>query len=72
MAGTVEVESDRIKQVIVATAESVGVPLLKEKQLEALVSFASVRDTFVSLPTGYGKSIIYGLLPNVFDKLKGE
>ena len=30
------------------------------------------KDTFVSLPTGFGKSLIYGVLPSIFDKLKGE
>ena len=63
--------SDRIKQTIVAVAETLGFPSLKEKQLEALVSFAFGKDTLISLPTGYGKSIIYGLLPSLFDKLKG-
>ena len=27
---------------------------------------------FVSLPTGYGKSIIYAILPTLFNKLKGK
>lgn len=28
--------------------------------------------TFVSLPAGYGKSGIYGILPHLFDKLNGK
>jgi len=32
----------------------------------------SGKDTFVALPTGYGKSIIYALLPSVFNKLRGK
>ena len=40
---------------------------LKAKQREALEAFVSGRDTFVSLPTGYGKSIIYAILPNVYE-----
>lgn len=43
---------------------------LKEKQLEAMATFVSGRDVFVSLPTGYGKLAIYALLPMVFDKIK--
>ena len=39
---------------------------LKVKQKEAVFSG---RDTFVSLPTGYGKSAIYAVLPLVFDHL---
>ena len=45
---------------------------LKPKQLEAVQSFLSGNDTFVSLPTGYGKSVIYALLPVVFDSLLGK
>lgn len=45
---------------------------LRDKQLEAIVSFVQGYDTFVSLPTGYGKSIIYAILSLVFDKIKGE
>ena len=57
MAGF-QVESDRIEQAAVSVAETLGIPSLKEQQIEAFVSFASRKDTFVSLPTGYCKSII--------------
>ena len=43
---------------------------LKEKQREAVLGFCQGRDVFVSLPTGYGKSIIYAVLPMVFNILK--
>jgi len=45
---------------------------LKDKQLEAIKHFCSGKDVFVSLPTGYGKSLIYGVIPLVFDKMKGK
>ena len=45
--------------------------VLKEKQLEAMTAFVKGNDVFVSLPTGYGKSIIYALLPEVFDQIRG-
>ena len=45
---------------------------LKVKQQEASEAFVSGKDTFVALPTGYGKSIIYALLPSIFDKLRGK
>ena len=45
--------------------------VMKEKQLEAMATFISGRDVFVSLPTGYGKSLIFALLPLVFDIIKG-
>jgi len=44
---------------------------LKQKQLDALWSFISGRDMFVALPTGYGKSVIFAVLPLLFDKLLG-
>ena len=50
---------------------AIGLTELKEKQKEAITMFVHGHDTFVVLPTGYGKSIVYGLLPLVFDKLKG-
>ena len=44
---------------------------LKPKQQEAIEAFVSGKDVFVALPTGYGKSVIFGILPSLFDKLKG-
>ena len=44
---------------------------LKDKQKEAIQRFCEGHDIFVSLPTGYGKSVIYGIvLPLVFDRLR--
>ena len=45
---------------------------LKPKQSEALSSFISGKDTFVALPTGYGKSIIFAIMPLLFDIILGE
>ena len=44
---------------------------LKDKQIKAISRFCSGNDVFVSLPTGYGKSLIYALLPLIFDKIRG-
>ena len=48
-----------------------GLQALKPKQLEAIDCYVSGNDTFVVLPTGYGKSIVYAALPVIFDKLRG-
>ena len=47
-------------------------PSLKTKQTEAIVSFVEGRDVFVCLPTGYGKSLCFALLPLVFNHLRGQ
>ena len=49
-----------------------GLNPLKPKQLEALNVYISGKDTFVALPTGYGKSIIFAVLPLLFDILFGK
>ena len=53
-------------------APKVGLGALKPKQVEVIKAFASGSDVFVSLPTGYGKSFCYVLLPLVFDQLLGR
>jgi len=40
------------------SAREAGYGSLKVKQLEAIEAFVSGKDTFVALPTGYGKSNI--------------
>ena len=35
-------------------------------------NFISGKDIFVILPTGYRKSVIYGVLPLMFDCMFGE
>ena len=45
---------------------------LKLKQVESIQSFASGKDTFVALPTGYGKSVIFAILPLLFDLMRGN
>ena len=36
-------------------AQAIGIAQLKEEQKQAVCSFVSGNDVFVSLPTGYGK-----------------
>ena len=49
-----------------------GVTALKEKQRECITRFVEGNDVFASLPTGYGKSLIYGLLPDVFNYVRDK
>ena len=44
--------------------------ILKPKQKEALQSIVfKGQDCLIVLPTGYGKSLIYQMLPSLFDKI---
>jgi len=41
-------------------------------QEDALKSITLGKDVFVILPTGYGKSLIYAVLPTLYDFMFGE
>ena len=45
---------------------------LKDDSCFAIEKFVSGQYVFVSLPTGFEKSLIYGLQPTVFNRLKGH
>ena len=59
------------RQSITNSAATIGVDQLKPEQMRALEAILCGKDTFVSLPTGYGKSIIFAALPLAFDEFKG-
>ena len=63
--------SKRIDELLDESAKALGLCTLKTCQIEAVTTFLSGQDVFVALPTGYGKSIIYGILPLMYDKLTG-
>ena len=61
-----------IRKAITKSGRQLGYAKLKPMQIEALTSFLQGNDVFVSLPTGYGKTIIYAALPYAFDKLRSK
>ena len=61
---------ESISAAITDSMSLVGVEEPKKEQSQAIRSFVSGRDVFVALPTGYGKSFCYALLPLVFDRLR--
>ena len=54
-----------------AAAASLGYSSLKPEQLLATSSFLEGNYVFVSLPTGYGKSLCYAALPPAFEPSLG-
>lgn len=51
-------------------ARTLGYPILKPEQEKVLSDFIGGKDVFVSLPTGFGKSLCYAALPLAFDLRK--
>ena len=61
-----------VREAARSAAKELGYPSLKPEQLEVVEIFVKGRDVFAVLPTGYGKSLCFGCLPIVFDKLPGR
>ena len=60
------------EKAIDSACSTVGIASLKAKQWEAITRFVGGEDVFICLPTGFGKSLCYALLPLVFDYLRGS
>ncbi len=63
-------DDDTLKSLIGSAAISLGYKELKDEQTLSIMEFVKGKDVFVSLPTGFGKSLCYILLPIVFDRLR--
>ena len=61
-------------QAVSYALSKVGKPemVLKNEQLTAIQHVYNGKDVFVWLPTGYGKSICYEVLPFIFDHKRGR
>ena len=64
-------DTPRILQAVTDVSAEFNIQL-KDQQVEAIVKFCEGQDVFVSLPTGFGKSMIYALLPLLFDKMRAK
>ena len=53
-------------------SKDLGYSQLKPEQHQAIAAFIEGHDVFVSLPTGFGKTLHFAALPGTFDRLKGE
>ena len=63
MAVRLEMDDVQVKRAIQSAGERMGHAKVKDKQFRVIKDVVRGRDTFVSLPTGYGKSLYYGVLP---------
>ena len=57
------------ERILVECATTMGFEQLRSEQARAIMEVLEHKDVFVVLPTGYGKSLCYAILPLVFDKL---
>ena len=60
LCSTIEMD---MQTAIIESGKQLGYDKLRPKQIQAMSSFIEGNDVFVSLPTGYGKSIIYAAFP---------
>ena len=65
-----ELKTRALSVVIRQVASRLGYANVKSKQIEAISGFCRGEDVFVSLPTGYGKTRIFAILPALFNAIR--
>ena len=63
---------DEVESAVSASALQLGYPSLRPEQFPAVVAVVRDFDVFLSLPTGYGKSLCFFCLPWAFERLRGH
>ena len=61
---------DQFSVAATEAARALGGFTLKTEQMEVVTSILRGRDVFAQLPTGYGKTLCYAVLPVAFDLLQ--
>ena len=56
-----------LQSLVKQAASQLGYPIIKPRQLEAVVKFVQGRDVLVSLPTSYGKTLMPSLHNTISD-----
>ena len=62
MAVRLEMDEVQVKRTIQSAGERMGYAKVKNEQFQVIEDVVRGRDTFVSLPKGYGKSLCHGFL----------
>ena len=64
-------QDTHIQEVILRAVQRLGFADPSPQQMEAIKTFMQGKDVFVSLPTGYAKSLKYSVLSYAYDELLG-
>ena len=64
-------EKKDVDEAISYACSKMKVKELKTEQEKCVRAFVNGSDIFISLPTGYGKSLCFAILPHIFDHLRG-
>ena len=62
-----EHEEGLIEAAVIEAASVLGFSTLKDKQKFCICKFVKGRDVFAVLPTGFGKTICFTVLPSAID-----
>ena len=64
-------QDTHFQEVILHAVQRLGFADPRPQQMEAIITFMQGKDVFVSLPTGYGKSLIHSVLSYAYEELLG-